>query len=252
MPPADPDRGGEWTEALQRANFSFHKALQDRERYLVDLTLSEDRQLASLGAQWRANLKKASRELEISEPDLKTGIPAFMALYRDMLGRKKFNDHHGIENLPVIAERAGRSLGMRLFLREPSRCAGGRLHRHRLRRARVRAVQRDRRRGARPARGYALRWAIIGRLRAPGRAGSISAAPRATRDFAATSSAMRESSGGSSTSPANTITRRTRCPRRQPAPSSSAATWCGRPRSGSLWPFCRFDPIGFDRLRARF
>src|SRR6185312_14522164 len=41
MPPADPGFEPEWKETLKRANFSFHAALSDRERYLVDLTLSE-------------------------------------------------------------------------------------------------------------------------------------------------------------------------------------------------------------------
>lgn len=116
MPPADPGYEQEWKDTLVRANFSFHAALSDRERYLVDLALSEDEQLASLGAQWRANLKKASSELVIEEPDLKTGVPVFMELYRNMLARKKFDDHHGLEDLPAIAEQAGEKLGMRLFL----------------------------------------------------------------------------------------------------------------------------------------
>jgi len=114
LPPADPDH--DWVDSMQRANFSFHAALSDRERYLVDLTLSEEEQLASLGAQWRANLKKVSHELVIEEPGLRNGIPDFIALYKNMLARKQFDDHHGIEDLPAIAEQAGAKLGMRLFL----------------------------------------------------------------------------------------------------------------------------------------
>ena len=33
-----------------------------------------------------------------------------------MLARKQFDDHHGIEDLPAIAEQAGEKLGMRLFI----------------------------------------------------------------------------------------------------------------------------------------
>jgi hypothetical protein len=115
MPPADPDFEPAWKDALARSNFSLHAALSDRERYLVDLTLSEEEQLASLGAPWRANLKKASGALEIREYDLQSGIPAFIALYKNMLARKKFDDHHGLDDLPAIAEQAGGKLGMRLF-----------------------------------------------------------------------------------------------------------------------------------------
>src|SRR6185312_14002437 len=99
MPPADPGFEPEWKDALKRANFSFHAALSDRERYLVNLTLSEEEQLASLGAQWRANLKKVSSDLVIEEPGLQKGIPEFIALYKNMLARKQFDDHHGIEDL---------------------------------------------------------------------------------------------------------------------------------------------------------
>jgi lipid II:glycine glycyltransferase (peptidoglycan interpeptide bridge formation enzyme) len=99
-----------------RAGFSFHAQAPDRERYLVDLTLSEQEQLASLGASWRAHLKKASRELEIEELPIESGLPVFLSLYRGMVARKRFADHHGIDDLPKIAMQAGSALGMRLFI----------------------------------------------------------------------------------------------------------------------------------------
>ncbi len=163
LPPADPDH--DWNEALKRANFSLHKALSDRERYLVDLTLSEQEQLASLGAQWRANLKKASSELVIEEPDLQSGIPAFVELYKNMLARKQFRDHHGIEDLPAIAEQAGETLGLRLFLaRHQGEPVVGSIIIGSGERVFVPfSATSDKALSLRA--GYALRWAIINRLR---------------------------------------------------------------------------------------
>jgi hypothetical protein len=163
LPPADPDH--DWNEALKRANFTFHKALSDRERYLVDLTLSEEEQLASLGAQWRANLKKASNELVIEEPDLKTGVPVFVDLYKNMLARKQFRDRHGLEDLPAIAEQAGDTLGMRLFLaRYQGEPVVGSIIIGPGERVFVPfSATSDKALSLRA--GYALRWAIINRLR---------------------------------------------------------------------------------------
>jgi len=117
LAPADPDHGNAWKDALARTGFSLHAALPNPERYLVNLSLSEEEQLASLGSKWRANLSKVpSGQLDIQEVGLKTGLPTFLALYRKMVARKQFEDNHGIEDLSAIADAAGDSLGMRLFL----------------------------------------------------------------------------------------------------------------------------------------
>jgi lipid II:glycine glycyltransferase (peptidoglycan interpeptide bridge formation enzyme) len=165
LPPADPDYANEWMAALKAANFSLHAPLKDRERYLVNLAISEEQQLASLGAQWRANLKKASSELVIHEPGLKTGIPIFVSLYQNMLARKKFDDKHGIDDLPAIARSAGDKLGMRLFLAthndEP--VVGSIIIGPGERVFVPFSATSDKALGLRA--GYALRWAIINRLR---------------------------------------------------------------------------------------
>jgi hypothetical protein len=116
MPPADPGFERELKNALACTSFAFHAAASDRERYLVDLTLSEGDQLKSLGSKWRYHLaKSAIDELDIREVGLEEGLPEFLALYRDMLSREQFDGHHGVEGLPAIAEAAGPALGMRLF-----------------------------------------------------------------------------------------------------------------------------------------
>lgn len=168
MPPADPGFEEIWSDALARAGFSLHAAAADRERYLVDLTLSEPEQLASLGASWRANLKKVSSELEITEPALATGIPVFMTLYRNMVARKRFDDHHGIGDLPQLAAQAGNPLGMRLFLasHQGKPVVGSILIGTGERVFVPFSATSDAALSLRA--GYALRWAIINRLRGGG------------------------------------------------------------------------------------
>jgi hypothetical protein len=165
LPPADPGDEEIWKTELRAAGFSFHAEAPDPERYLVDLSLGEEEQLASLGAQWRANLKKASGELAVEERDLETGLPAFVALYENMRARKKFQDRHGIEDLPAIAREAGSLLGMRLFLAshrgEP---VVGSILIGPSERVFVPFSATDDRALALRA-GYALRWAVINRLR---------------------------------------------------------------------------------------
>lgn len=116
-PPADPGYERVWKDALACANFAFRAKATDRERYLVDLTLSEGDQLKSLGSKWRYHLaKSAIDQLDIREADLEEGLPEFLALNRDMLAREQFDGRPGIEDLAAIAKAAGPALGMRLFI----------------------------------------------------------------------------------------------------------------------------------------
>jgi hypothetical protein len=163
MPPPDPDFAADWTKSLAAAHFREHAPVPDPERYLVDLTLSEDEQLKSLGASWRANLGKA-RNLDIREVDVRQSLPDFLALYGEMRARKKFVDHHHIETLPAMAAAATPGLGMRLFLAyhegapvAGSLIAGGE-------RVFVLASAGNARALALRA-GYAVRWKVINRLR---------------------------------------------------------------------------------------
>ena len=168
MPPADPGQEEIWRDALARTGFVFHAQASDRERYLVDLTLSEEEQLASLGASWRAHLKKASRELEIEELPLASGLPVFLSLYRGMLARKRFADHHGIGDLPKIAAQAGSAIGMRLFIASyrGNPVVGSIVIGSGERVFVPFSATSDEALALRA--GYALRWAIIGRLRGSG------------------------------------------------------------------------------------
>ena len=116
IPPADPVFADEWTARLAAADIRKHADSNDPERYLVDLTLSEAEQLASLGTKWRANLRKVGKDLSIREVDIRRNLPAFLSLYGNMSARKKFADYHHIENLPAYVEACPSSLGLRMFM----------------------------------------------------------------------------------------------------------------------------------------
>ena len=117
LPPADPNYKDQWNAALDHIGFVSGAKLPNPERYLVNLELTEEEQLASLGSKWRANLNKVpAGQLDIREVDLKTGLPVFISLYKKMVERKRFDDRHGVDDLPAIAEAEGDALGMRLFM----------------------------------------------------------------------------------------------------------------------------------------
>jgi hypothetical protein len=168
MPPPDPDYADEWSSHLSAAGFTFHDHAPDPARYLVDLSLTEAEQLASLGAKWRANLNKAlAHPLEIREADLKESLPDFLALYRTMLARKNFVDRHNIEVLPRFAAAAADapSLGVRLFLAShEGRPVAGSIIVGAGNRVFVAFSASDECALSLRA-GYALRWWIINRLR---------------------------------------------------------------------------------------
>jgi lipid II:glycine glycyltransferase (peptidoglycan interpeptide bridge formation enzyme) len=168
MPPPDPDQVGEWSKRLALAGFAFHDRAPDPDRYLVDLSLTESEQLASLGAKWRANLNKAlAHRLDIREPNLKASLPDFLALYQTMLTRKHFVDRHNVDALPPFAAAAAdaSALGVRLVLAyHDDRPVAGSIIVGAGDRVFVAFSASDERALALRA-GYALRWWIINRLR---------------------------------------------------------------------------------------
>jgi hypothetical protein len=168
MPPPDPDFGAEWKTALAAAGFGLHAPVPDPARYLVDLRLSEDAQMASLGASWRAHLgKSAASRLEIREADLRS-LPEFIALYDAMVARKAFVDHHRVETLPAFAAAAAcapAGVSVRLFLafHDGAPVAGSLIADAGERIVVLFSATSDR--GLLLRAGYALRWSIMNRLR---------------------------------------------------------------------------------------
>lgn len=116
MPPADPEFGEDWKHSLADAGFRLNDAPTHPERFLVNLTLSEAEQLASLGKGWRANLRKASPDVSVEEVDPVKRLPTFLGLYGAMTERKGFVDRHRVEQLPAFVTAAAPSLRVRMFL----------------------------------------------------------------------------------------------------------------------------------------
>jgi hypothetical protein len=168
MPPADPEFGEDWKHSLAEADFRLNDAPTHPECFLVNLTLSEAEQLASLGKGWRANLRKASPDVSVEEVDPAQGLPQFLALYGAMTERKGFVDRHRVEQLPAFVAAAPSSLRVRMFLAH----AGGQAVAGSLIAGSgdqvfvpFSASARD----ALPLRaGYTLRWALINALRGSG------------------------------------------------------------------------------------
>ncbi len=90
-------------KALKAKGFVNRRRHADQTRFLVNLSLDEDAQRASLGQRWRRNLKKSSgSKMDIG---LVTGVEAhrqFQALHVHMIGRKKDAPGEAIDLLPSI------------------------------------------------------------------------------------------------------------------------------------------------------
>ena len=167
MPPVDPEALLQWPLALHEMGFSKHAEMTAPERYLVDLTLSEAEQRASLDAKWRANLNKAAK-LDIREVHVASGLGDFLALYQTMLARKQFDDRHGVKSLPAFVGAASAGLGVRLVLafHDGAPVAGSLLVGGGDRVFVPFSASGERAPALRA--GYALRWWIINRLRGSG------------------------------------------------------------------------------------
>ena len=165
LPPADPGTESVWERALAAAGFVPGAALPHPERYLVDLSLSDDEQLVSFGKHWRAQLRKAATDLEFEEQAGGRVLEEFHRVFQSMVRRKRFDDRHGLEALPallghpVVAHRirgfVARHAGQPVALSMVGG-AGETLHA-------LFGATADR---ALPLRaGYALRWWVLRRLR---------------------------------------------------------------------------------------
>jgi predicted ATP-grasp superfamily ATP-dependent carboligase len=84
-------------EILREFGFRIENASVDPNRYLVDLSLDEAAQRASLKPKWRYNLRKAQRApLEICEVPAVEALPVFKRLHESMIQRKNIKEDIGI------------------------------------------------------------------------------------------------------------------------------------------------------------
>src|SRR5262249_47065030 len=106
--------------------------------------------------------------LDLREVNLKTHLPEFIELYKTMLTRKQFVDHHKVEALPDFALALTPALNARLFLAYcDGRPVAGSLTIGPGERVFV-AFSASDEQALELRAGYALRWFIINRLRGSG------------------------------------------------------------------------------------
>ncbi len=103
MPHADPG----WSEptacALETLGYEAGGSLTSPARYLVNMALEPEDLRKSLGQKWRYNLKKAEKnDFDIEVVDPADGYGRFMALYDQMLDRKRFKDTSSVHTLPDL------------------------------------------------------------------------------------------------------------------------------------------------------
>lgn len=90
LPLADPRHADAVSAAFARQGFECRE-VEDRDRYLVDVSLSSKDQLASLGGKWRYNLKKAQKaDLAIAIEQGPEALAAFAAIFEAMEKRKNY------------------------------------------------------------------------------------------------------------------------------------------------------------------
>jgi lipid II:glycine glycyltransferase (peptidoglycan interpeptide bridge formation enzyme) len=78
---------------LEEYGFRLGNSMVDPNRYLVDLSLDEEAQRASLKPKWRYNLKKAERaKMDIREWPATEALPVFKQLHQTMIERKNLKE----------------------------------------------------------------------------------------------------------------------------------------------------------------
>lgn len=105
VPQADPDTCETVCTELESLGFQISRGVTSERRYLVDCTLDEDEQRASLSQKWRYNLKKALKEdLSIEIVDGLEGVETFMRLHNAMRDRKNYADYTWVDRYPSLYE----------------------------------------------------------------------------------------------------------------------------------------------------
>lgn len=90
------------TSKFEAAGFN-RQIDESPDRFLVDLSLSEDELHKGLHGKWRYNLKKALRhDLRVVKIDSNEGLAPFIQLYGEMSSRKRFADASAFAELPQI------------------------------------------------------------------------------------------------------------------------------------------------------
>jgi len=105
VPRPNPDHAEAEAERLRELGFRVRRPNPDPERFLVDLSLPPEEQMASLGQKWRYNLRRAGKAgLEVREVPGREGTAAFARLYGAMLERKRIDSPDAVDDLDMLAD----------------------------------------------------------------------------------------------------------------------------------------------------
>jgi hypothetical protein len=117
LPRPNPDYHALECCMLRDAGFAQRREIMDKERYLVDASLAEEAQLASLNQKWRYNLRQAlANSLEVRLCEAPHEIAAFQSLYDEMVSRKNFTSTTPVHMTGALIEGLPPKLKPRLVL----------------------------------------------------------------------------------------------------------------------------------------
>lgn len=161
IPPADPRFAQTYQEELVARGFR-HRLIQEAERFLVNTTLSSDRQLASLAQSWRANLKKSLKNgLAVSAEESNEALADFDGLFAEMQKRKNYSNSSWARFREALSGGCPPSIRPTLFLaREGGRAVAGAIVVH-IGDTALYHYGASSARGVELKAGYALHWSIV-------------------------------------------------------------------------------------------
>lgn len=116
LPRASTGPGNMEYEHLLERGFRPGAALPFPDRYFVDLQPHADELRRSLEQKWRYHLNRAEKAGLVFEQAAPDRFSEFDALYRAMLGRKRFVDHSAYESVPALMSIKNAALRPALFL----------------------------------------------------------------------------------------------------------------------------------------
>jgi lipid II:glycine glycyltransferase (peptidoglycan interpeptide bridge formation enzyme) len=126
IPPADPRFAQTYQEELLARGFR-HRVIREAERFLVNTTLTPDRQLASLTKTWRYELKKSLKNgLAVSAEESDEALADFDGLFVEMQKRKNYSNSSWTHFRAALSGGCPPSIRPTLFLaRESGRAVAG-------------------------------------------------------------------------------------------------------------------------------
>lgn len=170
MPRAQRGPGNAALEMLLDRGFVLGPGLRAPDRYVVDVRLDDEARMAGFSQKWRYHLRKALAADLAFEPAGAERLGDFLALYREMVGRKRFHDFSGIATLPELMAMPEGTARPHLFFvsKDGVPLAGAVVFSAGLTATYLYGATNA---AALPARaGYFLHWHILGWLRAHSRA----------------------------------------------------------------------------------